>query len=362
MWTALAGLACVAIAVALIDRPPEGAQKVIAGSGPEPTVGGAAVPTPSTSPPTTAALEFIAGQPLGTRLDYPVPPGWQKLFAEGERLVLSTRALFDGDRSLALLARNDAAFSSAFPPDAVVVVVGGDPVEAKYGTAPDGSAIAPGPAYALGPERVLAGGVRVRRGDIPQSIVKIASYAGPSAPAARLAEAEAIAAGIRLVRTGDPAVRPPPPPIGSRPGMPAGLLPVPEAGLPEVARVAATGSTVVLVAGQDCAYARWVDSDPSRQGHQPLAGVCAPRPAGTAIAAAGQPVIAMRGPDTDPSMVMILRSGPSIARFTARLADGKTAPVAMGSDGWAIVASTGRVVAVTGIDTQGRSVAEQLVS
>lgn len=364
VWAALAGVAvAVGVAVPLLDRPSDPVQRVVAGAGPEGTaaVGSTAVPVPNTAPPTTAALEFVAGQPLGTRLDYPLPSGWQKLFAEGERVVLATRALSEADRALALLARNDAAFSGAFPADGVVVVVGGDSLEAKYGTAPDGSAVAPGPAYALGPERVLAGGVRVRRGDIPQSIVKIASYAGPSAPAARVAEAETIAAGIRLVRTGDPSVRPPPPPVGSRPALPAGPLPVAEAGLPVVARAAAAGSEVVLVAGQDCAYLRWIDAQTAQPGYAPLAGACLARPAATAIAAA-PPVIAMRGPDTDPATVTILRSGPSIARFTARLADGKAAPVSIGTDGWAVVASTGRVVAVTGIDTQGRTLAEQVVS
>lgn len=361
MWAALVGLAGVAVALPLIDRPPAKEQRVIAGPGPDTTVGGASIPVPSTSPPTTTALEFVAGQPIGTRLDYPVPAGWQKLFAEGERLLLATHALSGADQALALLARNDAAFSRAFPPDAVVVVVGGDPVEAKYGTAPDGSALAPGPAYALGPERVLAGGVRVRRGDIPQSIVKIASYAGPSAPAARLAEAETIAAGIRLVRTGDPSVRPPPPPVGSRPGLPAGPLPVAEAGLPEVARAPAAGSQVVLVAGQDCAYLRWVDAQPSLPTSQPLAGACLARPAATAITAAGPAVLAMRGPDADPSIVTVFRSGPSIASFTARLADGKAAAVSVGADGWAIVAGTSRAVAVTGTDIQGRAIAEQMV-
>ena len=361
-WAALTGLAVVAVAVPLLNRPADKAQEVIVGSGPEATVGGTEVPTPPTSPPTTTALEFVAGRPIVTRLDFVVPEGWLKLLSDGERLLLSTRPLSDADRALALLARNDAAFSSAFPPDAVVVAVGGDPVEAKYGTAPDGSAIAPGPAYALGPEKALAGGVRVRRGDIPQSIVKIASYAGPSAPAARRAEAETIAAGIRLVRTGDPSVRPPPPPVGSRPGLPAGPLPVAEAGLPEVARAAAAGSTVVLVAGQDCAYLRWVDAQPSLPGYEPLAGACLPPPSGNTITAAGPAVTARRGPDTQPAVVTVFRNGPSIGRFTARLADGTAAPVSRGTDGWAIVVGSSRVVAVTGIDTQGRTVAEQVVS
>ena len=197
--------AAVAVAAAmamapLLDRSPDGLTQVVAG--------------PDTAPTTTSpgTLEFVAGQPIRNRLDVTVPSGWETLFALGDRVVLATRQLSESDRALALLARNDVAFSSAFPVDAVVVVVGGGPVEAKYTTGADGAMVAPGPAYALGPERVLAGGVRVRRGDVPQSGVKIAAYAGPSAPATRLAEAETIAAGLRLVKTGDPSVRPPPPP------------------------------------------------------------------------------------------------------------------------------------------------------
>jgi hypothetical protein len=140
-----------------------------------------------------------------------------------------------------------------------------------------------------------------------------------------------------------------------------GTLPVLEAGLPEVARVSASGSTLVLVAGQDCAYVRWVDAQPSLPGYQPLAGACGTRPPGTTIQAVGQPVLVMRGPDTVPSTVVILRSGAGVARFSARLADGRTVPASIGADGWGLVASDVRVVAVTGTDLQARNLPEQLV-
>jgi hypothetical protein len=341
-------------AVPLLNRPSDRVQQVVAG--PESTV----VTTPAEPTPTTIRREFVAGQPITYRIDVTVPPGWQTLFSRGDHLVVATRPLSDSDRELALLARKDAAFI-AFPADGVVVVVGNDPVEPKATLAPDGTVIGPGPAYALGPEQVLAGGVRARRGDVPQSGVKIASYAGRSAPADRLREAETIAAGLRLVMTGDPAVRPDPPPPGSRPGLPAGTLPVPESGLPEVARTAASGSTLVLVAGQDCAYLRWVDAQTSLPSYQPLAGGCAKRPAGTAIETFGQPVLVMRGPDSQPSTVVLMRTGTSVARVTARLADGGTVPASIGLDGWALVASTGRVVAVSGVDVQGRAIPETMV-
>jgi hypothetical protein len=191
---------------------------------------------------------------------------------------------------------------------------------------------------------------------VPQSIVRIASYAGRSAPAARLQEAEAIAAGVHLVRVGDPSVLPPPPPVGSRPGLPGGPLPVAAKDLPEVARVQAGGMTLVLVAGHDCAYLRPLDTAPEAE---PLGGACATRPAGTAIAPVGQPVLVHGLPGSSSSTVTILRSGPAIARFTARLVDGRTAMPAIGTDGWAVVVDSVRVVAVTGVDVQGRTLPEQ---
>jgi hypothetical protein len=360
VWAAVAGGAAVIAAVPFVDRASDRPVRVIAGA--DPPVVTVTVPTPpADATSTTVAFEFVAGQPLGTRLDYQVPAGWQKLFAEGERILLATRPLSDADRAVAMLARNDAAFTS-FPADGVVLSVGYDPTEPKGTVAPDGALVLPGPAYALGPEKVLAGGVRVRRGDVPQSIVRIASYAGPSAPANRLRDAEAIASGLRLIRTGDPSVRPPPPPDGSRPGLPTGPLPVPEAGLPEVARTTAGGMTLVLVAGRDCAYLRPLDAQVSQPGYQPLGGACGARPAGLTITAIGQPIPVMGPPGTDRSVVTIVRSGPSIARFTARLVDGRTVNPAIGADGWAVVAGAGKVVAVTGIDTQGRAVPEQLVA
>ena len=364
VWAAVAGVAAVIAAIPFVDRTSDRPVRVIAGADTTmvatvPTVTVPAPPAGATS--TTVPLEFVAGQPLSIRLDYQVPAGWQKLFAEGDRVLLATRPLAEADRALAMLARNDAAFT-AFPADGVVVAVGYDPTEAKGTLAADGTLVLPGPAYALGPEKVLTGGVRVRRGDVPQSIVRIASYAGPSAPANRLREAETIVSGLRLIRTGDPSVRPPPPPAGSRPGLPTGPLPVPEAGLPEVARATASGMMLVLVAGQDCAYLRPLNAQPSQPGYQPLGGACGPRPAGSTITAIGQPVPVVGPPDTERSLVAIFRSGPSIARFTARLTDGRTVSPAIGTDGWALVVGASKIVAVSGVDTQGRALPEQLVS
>lgn len=350
-WASLAGVAAVVAGVPLVDRPSEKTVRVIAGTG---TTAPPAGPTSTTVP-----FEFVAGQPLGSRLDYQVPPGWQELFAEGERVLLATRPLSEVDRVMALLARDDAVFT-AFPADGVVVVVGYDPSQAKGTLAADGTLVLPGPPYGLGPEKPLLGGVRARRGDVPQSVVRIASYAGPSAPAERLREAETIASGLRLVRTGDPSVGATSPRAGSRPNVPD-LLRVPEAGLPEVARATASGMTLVLVAGYDCAYLRPLDAQVSQPGYLPLGAACGPRPAGAGIAAIGQPIAVVGPPGTEPSTVTMVRAGPSIARLTARLADGRTASPAIGTDGWAVVAGAGPVVAAGGTDTAGRAVPEQPV-
>lgn len=344
----LTGLATVVAAVALmplVDRPSDRPTQVVAGPD------GAAAPT------TTLAREFTAGVPSGIRLDFQVPDGWTTLFAQGDRMVVATGPLSESDRALALLARDDVSFT-AFPADGVVVVVGGDPTQAKYQQGADGSTAGPGPAYALGEEQVLAGGVRVRRGDVPQSGVRIASYSGPAAPASRRQEAEDIATGLRLVNTGDPSVRPRPPPPGSRPGFPQGTLPVPETGLPEVARTASSGSTLVLVAGSNCAYLRWVDAQPELPGYRSLSGGCSPRPSGTGMDALAGAVPVMRGPGTIPFTAVMIRMGTQVRRVSARLADGATVPAAVGADGWALVAAPGRIVALTGIDAEGRPVPE----
>ncbi len=117
----------------------------------------------------------------------------------------------------------------------------------------------------------------------------------------------------------------------------------------------------MVVAGQDCAYVRWVDAQTSLPGYQPLAGACGTRPAGTTIQALGRPTLIMRGPGTEPSTVLIFRYGPSVARVTARLADGRSVPMAPAVDGWGIVAADGRAVALSGVDIRGGSVPEQLV-
>jgi len=136
---------------------------------------------------------------------------------------------------------------------------------------------------------------------------------------------------------------------------------VPETGLPEVARVAASGSTLLLVAGSDCAYLRWVDAQPASPGYQSLAGACGTRPTGTAIAPLGAALSVMRGPGTTPSTVAIFRAGPQVRMVAARLADGRAVPATVNADGWGLVASDGRIVALTGVDASGRPVPEQLV-
>jgi len=334
----VAGLAVVAaagVAVPLLDRPSDRATQVVAGPGPTMT---------------TVASPVVSA---GSRVDVAVPDGWTKVYAAGDRAVVSTRPLSDADRELALLARDDVAFR-AFPADAVVVVVGGDPTQPKYTKLPGGGVVAAGPAYGLGDETTMADGVRVRRGDVPQSGVRIASYAGAVAPNNRLREAEGIAAGVRLVPGDTPSVPPP----GSRPGLPNGALPVAEDGLPEVARTPASGSTLILLAGQNCAYLEWVDSQRSAPGHQPLAGACGAAPSTTGIESFGSPTPVMRGPGTTAATVAFFRSGSQIRRVTARLVDGRSVDAVVGADGWGLVATESRVVALTGYDVNGRAFPE----
>ncbi len=296
--------------------------------------------------PTRIATVPAPAIPAGPRLEYSLPEGWQTLYAEGNRLAVATDALSDRDRELALLTRSDASFRD-LPPDAVVVAVGADPLDVKYGTNWDGSVINAGPAYGLGPERVLAGGVRFRKGDVPQSIVQIASYAGPDAPASRLREAEAVAASIRLVGAGGTA--PPAPPAGSASGASA----APQA-LKEVARAGTGPSSVVLEADADCAYFRPAGSQPHQQGHDRLGGGCGTRPAPGAIATIGSAVLVWGEPGTAPSSATAMRVGPDVKSVSARTADGRTFPAALGATGWGVAVGPGRIVGLTAIDSAGR--------
>lgn len=308
--------------------------------------------------PTTSALVFVPGIPIDTRLEYSVPGGWQTIFSDGHRLIVSTRPLSDSDKELALLARADASFSALIP-DNVVVVVGFDRLEGKYGTNRDGTPIDPGPAYALGAERQLPGGVRFRRGDVPQSILRIASYAGPAAPANRLREAEAIAAGIRQVRIGDPSVAPPPP-TGSTVALPGGSLSVAEGGLPEVARAGPAGSSVSVLAGSDCAYMRFTASVPERDGA--LAAGCVARPTGSDIAVVGLAAELTALPGSEASTAVILRAGPAAVTVFARTADGRSYAAVLGADGWGVAVGPGRIVGLGVLDAAGRSLAEAFVN
>jgi hypothetical protein len=306
----------------------------------------------------TGGLVFVAGVPVDTRLEYTVPNGWQTLFSDGHRLIVATRPLSDRDQALALLARADASFT-ALVPDAVIVVVGGDRLEAKYGTGRDGRPLDPGPPYALGPERELPGGVRFRQGDAPQSILRIASYAGPAAPAIRLREAESVAAGIRQVRIGDPSVAPTPPPAGSTTGLPGGPLSAAESGMPEVARGGFGPSSVVVLAESDCAYMRSTASVPQRDGA--LAGGCATRPTVSDIAVVGLAAELFAVPGVEESTAVILRVAPAAVTVAARTADGRTFPAVLGADGWGVAVGPGRIVGLSAQDGAGRPLSEVFV-
>ena len=333
----------VAVILPLLSR--SGARRVSVGAGPTPTT----------------AKSTGRGVPYSTRLDYSIPAGWQTLFDRDDRLVVATQALSASDLALALLARSDVVFNT-FPTTAVLVVVGFDPLSAKYGTGPDGKVIDPGPANDLGSEQILTGGVQARHGDIPSSILRIASYAGPAAPADRLQEARAIAQGIRLIATGDPSVPGPPPALGSTVGFPTGPLPVPDNGLPVVATVPVSGLTVTLRAKDNCAYLRLATAQ------QSFAGACATRPSGPTLTLAGN-ANRIEGPPPIPGTVaaprsstaIIFRVGPGVAAVTAHFAEGGTAIAILTADGWGIAAGQGRIFELTGVDDNGGPLAQVVV-
>lgn len=140
------------------------------------------------------------------------PRTWQPLRTVGEEtadpnVVLSNRRLSRSDVRLALLARHDVQFSKQFPRDAVVFVVGGDPMAGPSG-----------PAGAVGAPRVtprpagFAGQIRVRTGTVPQSILRLAAYVGPEAPDGALDAVGEVARRVQLrPLPASPGAEPPPP-------------------------------------------------------------------------------------------------------------------------------------------------------
>lgn len=312
------------------------------------------------------------------RVEMALQAGWQTLLAEGETLVVGTRPLVERDLHLAVLARDDVAFS-AFPVDGVVLVVGGDRLQAKYvgdpsratrTTTADGSEevhmgtdafVGPGPALALGPAKPVSGGITVRRGDVPKSTRTLAGYFGPGAAAALTAQAEAMAATVRIPPL-DQASMPPPPP-GSRPSFDSGG---PPAGTPlsEVASFTMPGAVYTARAGGNCADVVAGGSP------QPLAGGCSPgRLTGNAVhvtavsfnlgsppvAPPGQTFAPGRGP-VPPATIVLARAGPEVRSLVAVLVDGRTIPAALGRDGWALVAAGARPYLLEVRDTAGKAV------
>ncbi len=309
--------------------------------------------------------------PAPPTVELQLQPGWQTLFADGDKLVVGTRPLVSRDLLLAVLARDDVAFS-AFPADGAVLVVGGDRLKAKYvgdpskatrtTTAAGGevvqlspdAVIGPGPALDLGPQKPLPGGVVVRLGDVPQSIRTLAAYFGPRADPGLMQEAQAMAATVRLQRMAPgvtpppPPGPPPPPPPGSRPGFDSGQAPGSQAR--EVVSFTLPGTTYTGRADGDCADVALAGAT------QPLAGGCsAGRPTGSAVEVVavsansgsppsppqGQAFAPGKGPVL-PATIVLARLGPEARSVVAVLVDGRTIPAAVGGDGWALVATGGR--------------------
>ena len=118
-------------------------------------------------------------------------------------------------------------------------------------------------------------------------------------------------------------------------------------------RAPAGGSTLVLQADQDCAYLRWGDARPA---DPPVAGGCETRARDHSVQTFGPPVVVGGG-----LTAAILSGGPSMARYSARLADGRTVDGSLGAGGWAVVVAGSPVVGVSGIDARGFPVPEWIV-
>lgn len=316
--------------------------------------------TVRTGPASEAPIVGRARTP--SRVSVDLPPGWQTLYADGDRLVVGTRPLQERDLLLAVLARDDAAFQ-AFPAEGVVFVVGGDPTKAKY-VADPASETRPGPALALGPAKVLPGEVRVRLGDVPQSSVWIAAYAGRASAAGAMKEAEAIAATVRLTPQTPAGTPPPPPPPGSRPGFDQGDVGVPAERLQPVASVTVPGAVYTVRAENDCAVVT------SNQAEQPRGGGCGSKPpkgGAPAVVAVTTDQYPPAGPASGTerwpaTMLVLLRVPSGVDRVTAELVDGRVIEGTVGSDGWALVATDGRAFLVQARDGRDRVVARTAVS
>jgi hypothetical protein len=151
-------------------------------------------------------------------------------------------------------------------------------------------------------------------------------------------------AGVTVVLAGVAVV-----PLVDRPSDDATQVVAAATGLPEVAQAPAGGSTLVLVADANCAYLRWQGQDTT------LGGGCATGAADHSVQTFGGPV------DVGDQTATILRGGPAMARYAARLADGRTVEGALGAHGWAVVVTDGRMVGVSGFDAQGLGVPEWIV-
>jgi hypothetical protein len=343
-------------------------------------------------------VPLVTSVPVPPRIQLDVPAGWERLLADGDQLVVATRPLGERDLLLARLARADAAFSN-FPHDGVAFVVGGDRLQAKYvggvtmtgevtssasapaplaapgspGTPGSASTPAtqaavsapltgPGPEFALGETRSLAGGVKARFGDLPRSPAVLAAYIGAAAPAEAVRQAEAMAASVRYPQVTQAELPPPPP--NSRPGFDAGPVDVPDDRLTTAASVRATGRTFTLSVGDGCSVVTVSGSN------QRVAGACPKTVAPEGLVVVGLPTgVQFLPPPLPPSQpastwrpisqtVVMLRAGPTVQKVRAILVDGSKVDAALGAGGWGIAATDGRIFLLEAYDRGGELVAQ----
>lgn len=287
------------------------------------------------------------------------PSGWSVQRSTDEntqepQVVLANRPLADRDIDLAYLVRDDARFSRALPRDVVVFVVGSD-----YITAP------PDPDGALGRAKTLprpAGfddDVVVRKGSVPSSILHMAAYVGPEAPARTQRVLDVVASRVRLEELDlDPGPPPPDwavPAGGDTPDDPVFTEPWPiqvETRLPYGERLAVRtkGDCAVVTVERGDERNKMITDRRCELGPRTrhIEGVIGALSEGPPPDPGADPTT-----ETDQHLV-VARMSPEVARVRAELTDGRTAAVII-NNGWALTLAPTRVFRLVALDEKGET-------
>ena len=289
------------------------------------------------------------------------PQAWKVRHVQGEdsrnpRVVLSNRRLSQHDLDLALLASDEVRFSARFPTDAVVFVVGGDYLAPP--PAPDGALGDPRP---LPRPRGFSGDVVARNGRVPQSILHLAAYIGPEAPAGAADAAGTVAERLRLRETPvSPADQPPPPPPDSRPFGGSGIQPdspIFTEPWQIQAQIALDDDEVINVRVKgDCAAVTKERTVKSRNVtvEDERCGLTEPAAALERVTGGVTMGGSIAGDLGDAERhVIVARIGPDVRDVTARLV-GRGWVRTETSNGWVIALAKGRIARLVAFDEDGR--------